>query len=592
MRVCDTDTIKRPIYAIHKPTCRLLGAVGDDKLRSYYQYIKYANIVESNGLWYLENFGTGGSAVDLEVGNVPILTIEGGVYMTFVDLNGATIVSNEGTSSPTKINDQRIDFTAGTVWDILLSNGTLLHCQDAQGVKIANSVNGNHGTLIGATQIVAWGTRSDVAYPALNDNGGSKVIVNTVAGTASTLADPNNENVDVELVTTGGWTAGTGWTETSLVFDCDGTQGADSDILKDILTNAEYNSIEINMLAYSAGNLTLLTGSGTSQAASTTLGKTNYFGLTAGSTDLILRADLNLVASFKISCKKVTAIPSYGEGYFSFNKGGAANDLSIYIFSNIPNIPTGAEEIYSFRIDANEALRLTKPFEGTVFKTIDDYINNTTTYQIHWQRNSYINEFITGGVGMWIFYIKGGTFTDWTIINASVLGSNPILDNDHTETKFVLIDGDAADEVSQMSKDGVKYYRSFIDGTGTFEERYAIGVGSGLDSDGNDAEYPANSVWPNSYKYRQPSGDAGQFAVSLAYSLAWYRVDLNDNLWVDFNTLKEYDTSSIPEADFQIDNNNPQGVVRKIASQPYELATHNGEPVMHNGVRVTSVKLF
>jgi len=66
-----------------------------------------------------------------------------------------TIVSSGGTSTPS-ISAGSIAFTAGTAWDILLSDGTHYPLAEGAGVIAYNTDTGNHGTL---TNSPTWSTQ-------------------------------------------------------------------------------------------------------------------------------------------------------------------------------------------------------------------------------------------------------------------------------------------------------------------------------------------------------------------------------------------------------------------------------------------------
>jgi hypothetical protein len=71
-----------------------------------------------------------------------------------------------------RLNVNDIDFTAGLLSYLKLDDGTELWMQDATGVVIKDRLGLNDGTLIGANQAEAWGTKSALAKPALSIYGG------------------------------------------------------------------------------------------------------------------------------------------------------------------------------------------------------------------------------------------------------------------------------------------------------------------------------------------------------------------------------------------------------------------------------------
>lgn len=90
--------------------------------------------------------------------------------LNFTDLTGVTIVSSEGTSTPS-INGNNIEFTAGTIWNLILSDGTHLTFNEGNGLTVYDiSGNDNHGTWQNVTNPTQW-TKSDVAINYLLLNG-------------------------------------------------------------------------------------------------------------------------------------------------------------------------------------------------------------------------------------------------------------------------------------------------------------------------------------------------------------------------------------------------------------------------------------
>jgi hypothetical protein len=103
--------------------------------------------------------------------NSSCLTADGTLYIAAAHLAGTeTVVRSGGTSTPS-ISAGRIDFTAGTCWDLLLSDGTYYPLADSWGTPISNAaVDGDDGVLTNATLANAWGaTQDEFNYNFLND---------------------------------------------------------------------------------------------------------------------------------------------------------------------------------------------------------------------------------------------------------------------------------------------------------------------------------------------------------------------------------------------------------------------------------------
>ena len=123
------------------------------------------NDVLGNPLTY-----TGPRPNDAALINSSCLTADGTLYIAAAHLTGAeTVVRSGGTSTPS-ISAGRIDFAAGTCWDLLLSDGTYYPLADCWGTAISNAaVDGDDGVLTNATLASAFGaTQDDFHYNILN----------------------------------------------------------------------------------------------------------------------------------------------------------------------------------------------------------------------------------------------------------------------------------------------------------------------------------------------------------------------------------------------------------------------------------------
>lgn len=119
--------------------------------------------------------------------------------ISFTDLTGVSIVSYGGTST-LSINGNNIEGTAGTVYNLLLSDGTHLPCAEGEGNTVYDaSGNNNHGTFING---VSWTKQNiyhynfenihyrqerkfDFSYDTIFGLYGNSTFVNTFLGNAT-----------------------------------------------------------------------------------------------------------------------------------------------------------------------------------------------------------------------------------------------------------------------------------------------------------------------------------------------------------------------------------------------------------------------
>ncbi len=95
----------------------------------------------------------------------PCFSFGGTEYATNGNLVGTeTVVSSEGTSTPT-ISAGRIDFTAGTCWNLLLSNGSHYAGSEEAGIIWHDDVNDEHLTFVNTP---SWGTQDSYFWSEAN----------------------------------------------------------------------------------------------------------------------------------------------------------------------------------------------------------------------------------------------------------------------------------------------------------------------------------------------------------------------------------------------------------------------------------------
>ena len=141
---------------------------------------------------WLKGYGvadiTTNAANALIVGS-PCTIWNGTAYLTVVGLGtNVTVVSKQGTSNVSIVTN-RISFTAGTCWDLLLSNGSHYSMSDLSADRCHDDVNGMHGIITSGTIPVIWGATQD-AYHYCAENGGSRVM--TFDATGDTIKVRNN----------------------------------------------------------------------------------------------------------------------------------------------------------------------------------------------------------------------------------------------------------------------------------------------------------------------------------------------------------------------------------------------------------------
>lgn len=106
---------------------------------------------------------------------------------------------------------------------------------------------------------------------------------------------------------------------------------------------------------------------------------------------------------------------------------------------------TAGQNGYCVYIDANEAVylyRIAGAVATTLMQTANGYVSNASDYDFRLVRR-------VGGA--FALYIRGGgTFPDWTLVNPSVSGTNPVTDNTYTTAPYSLFETGGANRISQL----------------------------------------------------------------------------------------------------------------------------------------------
>ena len=138
----------------------------------------------------------------------------------------------------------------------------------------------------------------------------------------------------------------------------------------------------------------------------------------------------------------IVAFPStqaYGRWSFDLYKGADAN-FPFFQFTNDKN-NLSAYNGYGVAFASTEAFVFYKN-GSTTFLTANSYIANNTWYHIDIERTT---------ANVFSVYITGGAFTTKTLVSTvGGSGSNPVLDNTYTTSKYFVLDLDAGDRITNI----------------------------------------------------------------------------------------------------------------------------------------------
>jgi hypothetical protein len=232
-----------------------------------------------------------------------------------------------------------------------------------------------------------------------------------------------------------------------------------------------------------------------------------------------------------ISFAKLT-YNSFGYGVFCTTSGTAYNTNTdaygiwefkvckspgtLYDLDLISLNTTTQTNSYSFQIRNVNSLRFRIFSAGaptTIFETASGYVNDNTDYYIRITRNSSTDEYVTGAVGTFAIYIKGGAFGSSYILADATggIGTNPVTNNTHTTSAYTLLDLDLGDQVRNYTINStLQDFNDFTQSTGTYEidnlkssdELLLYLEGKGLDCTTSGVAYQASTDAYGEWEFR------------------------------------------------------------------------------------------
>ena len=393
----------------------------------------------------------------------------------------------------------------GEVYSLLVTNTDTneimisSNFQEQQGTVIKDfSGNGNDGTLINANLTDAWSIKSDNTQPDRYIRGYNKSLVCETFGTSSILASPDGSNVGNELVVNGDFSdGGNNWNippsvsiiNEQLVYDGSGIGNTYTMQNINSVTSGKLYKLEFDIKDYTGGICRIKVGNNYNETH--IIGKhTQYI---VASTTETARVQGGVGSDFiidNISVKEVQEIPAYGEWIFDIDY--TYNTIIPFISDRIGTI--SSINGYEIQIVSNY-IRMIQDSLGSrvdLIKSSTTYIPIGETYKIKIQRNQTENQFFNSPPNWFRLLIKGGIFTEWTVVDTTNgIGTNPVFDDTHVTSKFIVVDIASGDEITQLSKDSVLYNMSnFIDDTGSYNVRYDLSNNGLTDIvNGNDLQY-------------------------------------------------------------------------------------------------------
>ena len=135
---------------------------------------------------------------------------------------------------------------------------------------------------------------------------------------------------------------------------------------------------------------------------------------------------------------------AYGTWEWDLYKGANGNYSNImFMADTIGAFNATGQDGYLMQFDINEAFPFFRIVNGgftLLANSGNSYIDNNTWYKIRFTRRY---------DGQFTIYIKGGAFTAWTLVVVSS-GTNPVTDNTIINSKYIVVDLDAGDMITDF----------------------------------------------------------------------------------------------------------------------------------------------
>jgi hypothetical protein len=309
----------------------------------------------------------------------------------------------------------------------------------------------------------------------------------------------NNPLVNEDFTVDSYWTKGTGWTISGGKASSDGTQTAVSDLSQTALKIGRTYTVKMRVSGRTAGTVTLYAGTSAGTARSAD-GEYSELIRCAGNESLIIRADADFVGSIEVvevqegaksvygddmadatptfanvtagvvdgtdfsvvsgsfrvseaaSGKKwlecVTAgvayakqDRAYGTFVFEANKSDGGQPYFMFVSDTAGTEAATGQDCYDILLTSGESVRLRRAVAGVganLAYTVDSYVSHSTDYKLAVSRSH---------AGAFTLYVKGGAFTQWTLVDMTGgTGTNPTTDTSTTSSRHFVVDLDAGDK--------------------------------------------------------------------------------------------------------------------------------------------------
>lgn len=312
----------------------------------------------------------------------------------------------------------------------------------------------------------------------------------------------NNPLLYPEFNRDSGWTKGTGWTIANSKASSDGSQADVSNLSQAVLQIGRQYTVEYRVSGRSAGTVKPLCGTTEGTAVSAD-GVYSEILTCAGNTNFIIQANADFIGNIEFvnlqegvhsiySSDLSTVTPTLanvtageiGNSGFKVSTGTWKTSEDSTGKKWVENVVAGVayqKSLEAYGTFVFEVDKAGQPFVGFMASVIGGESATGQTGSFWWGvsgRVAYrrsvsgvpsyvfytVASYLTSGVaykfaitkttsGTMTWYIKGGVYTDWTLVStAGGVGSNPVVGDTITSSKYMVLDLDAGDKFRLLGK--------------------------------------------------------------------------------------------------------------------------------------------
>lgn len=352
-------------------------------------------------------------------------------------------ISRKKDNHPNELVDGDMEASGTTAWTEINSPVVTKETSDLGfGSSQCLRITGTGVNSPRAAQTLSVGKKYRIKGYARSDGGVAPTIFENDGEIIALTNTTTWEYFDVTYTTVFGGRLDLGYSGTSINYvEFDNVQVIDlSKSYSPTVVHTDYNAKETpTTSAGFLGNTDFTVQSGSYKISTDTIN-----GKTTKVIECVTTGALSIPTSY---FQQTPTESAYGTWEFDVYKDGDANVPSVVFISNTNKYLDSGQNGYEFLINAAEKIyirKITVGSTGNMMLSADDYVAIKTWYRIRITRSS---------SGTFTLYIKGGAFTDWTLVGAEA-GANPVTDTSFTTSNYMVFNLAAGDKIAYSDISG------------------------------------------------------------------------------------------------------------------------------------------